>query len=85
MVKSVTKDEAIVLLECSANELKGTLADSTMVEGAAEVLQRYIDAYEMGISALREEKTPCAACAYGGKHLDAPPCTTCPAHPKEVQ
>lgn len=26
--------------------------------------------------------SPCQACGYGGKHLDAPPCTTCPAHPK---
>ena len=37
---------------------------------------------EMAISALQEQKTPCSACGYGGKHLDAPPCTTCPAHPK---
>ena len=28
---------------------------------------------------------PCSCCGYGGKHLDAPPCTTCPAHPKEHQ
>lgn len=27
-------------------------------------------------------KGPCQSCGYGGKHLDAPPCTTCPAHPK---
>ena len=39
-------------------------------------------ALDMAISALREQKSPCAACGYGGKHLDAPPCTTCPAHPK---
>ena len=26
--------------------------------------------------------SPCQACGYGGKHLDAPPCITCPAHPK---
>lgn len=27
--------------------------------------------------------SPCAACEYRGKHLDAPPCTNCPAHPKQ--
>lgn len=38
----------------------------------------------MAISALRtqQEQTPCSRCGYGGKHLDAPPCKTCPAHPK---
>ena len=36
------------------------------------------------ISALRtkHEQSVCSRCGYGGKHLDAPPCTTCPAHPK---
>lgn len=29
-----------------------------------------------------EQQGPCSRCEYGGKHLDAPPCTTCPAHPK---
>ena len=32
-----------------------------------------------------EAKSPCAACRYGGKHLDAPPCTSCPAYPKEPE
>lgn len=27
--------------------------------------------------------SPCHVCGYGGKHLDAPPCTSCPAHPKK--
>ena len=39
----------------------------------------------VALSALRapqEAKSPCAACGYGGKHLDAPPCTNCPAYPK---
>lgn len=34
-------------------------------------------------SVCQEQKSPCAACGYGGKHLDAPPCTNCPAYPKE--
>lgn len=32
----------------------------------------------------KHEQTPCSRCDYGGKHLDAPPCTTCPAHPKQI-
>lgn len=39
----------------------------------------------VALSALRapqEAKSPCAACGYGGKHLDAPPCANCPAYPK---
>lgn len=46
------------------------------------------EAVHMAISALRaqqEAKSPCAVCGYGGKHLDAPPCTSCPAHPKEPE
>ena len=32
---------------------------------------------------VQEQKSPCSLCGYGGKHLDSPPCTQCPAHPKE--
>ena len=32
---------------------------------------------------VQEQKSPCSLCGYGGKYLDAPPCTQCPAHPKE--
>lgn len=32
---------------------------------------------------MHEQKSPCSLCGYGGKHLDSPPCTQCPAHPKE--
>ena len=44
-----------------------------------------VEAFEMAIAALREQeqKSPCSLCGYGGKHLDAPPCTRCPAYPKE--
>lgn len=47
-----------------------------------------LDAIDIAIAALRaqeEAKSPCAACGYGGKHLDAPPCTECPAHPKVAE
>ena len=53
------------------------------------------DAGRWGAEALRKDGTdtdvptkdahigsPCQACGYGGRHLDAPPCTSCPAHPK---
>ena len=32
-----------------------------------------------------EQKSPCTLCGYSGKHLDAPPCTRCPAYPKETE
>lgn len=50
--------------------------------------RRILTAYARAISALRAKKkpkSPCAACGYGGKYLDAPPCTSCPAHPKEPE
>lgn len=31
------------------------------------------------------ESRPCASCGYGGKHLEAPPCCTCPAYPKGAE
>lgn len=33
---------------------------------------------------VQEQKSPCSLCGYGEKHLDAPPCTKCPARPKEL-
>lgn len=66
-------------------------------EEAIEHLEKYIgnDCYttkmqtvcKMAITALRaqqkaEQQGPCSRCGYGGKHLDAPPCTTYPAYPK---
>lgn len=32
---------------------------------------------------VHEQKSPCSLCGYGGKHLDSPPCTQCPTHPKQ--
>ncbi len=40
---------------------------------------------KVALRAQHEAKSPCAACSYGGKHLDAPPCTNCPAYPKEAE
>lgn len=39
---------------------------------------------KVALRAQQEAKSPCAACSYGGKHLDAPPCANCPAYPKKA-
>ena len=52
----MTREKAIALIECSANELRETLKETTMPSSASEQLQMYIDAYEMAISALRQEE-----------------------------
>lgn len=49
------REKAITLLQCSVIELTGTLA-ATKEPTAALQLQRYIDAYDMGIEALRAEE-----------------------------
>ena len=49
------REKAIVLLQCSVIELTGTLA-ATKEPTAALQLQRYIDAYNMGIAALQAEE-----------------------------
>ena len=51
----MTREKAIVLIECSANELRETLKETTMPSSASEQLQMYIDAYEMAISAIRQQ------------------------------
>ena len=56
-----------------------------LVNSEYENLRTLGEALYMAGYALRapqEAKSPCAACGYGGKHLDAPPCTNCPAYPK---
>ena len=50
----MTREEAIVLLECSATEAVGVLAATTEPSAAVQ-LQRCVDAYDMAISALREQ------------------------------
>lgn len=51
----MTIKEAIILIECSATELVGALAEAEN-DSAATRLQRYIDAYDMAISALRAQQ-----------------------------
>lgn len=74
-----------------ARELAGLVDD---LQGAYDAMARDLAARTRQVRQLqgasaalraRQEQTPCSRCGYGGKHLDAPPCTTCPAHPKEQQ
>ena len=50
----MTSEEAIILIECSATELVGAMAEAKN-ESEAKQIQRYIDAYDMAISALRQQ------------------------------
>lgn len=50
----MTREEAIKLLECSATELVGTMMQ-TDEQTAVNQLQRYVDAFDVAISALREQ------------------------------
>ena len=51
----MTREEAIILIECSATELVGAMAEAKN-DSEAEQIQRYIDAYDMAISALRQKE-----------------------------
>ena len=74
--RQVTHEEAIKVLEYPVR--KWSMEWSDRDDGLS-----YTEALDMAISALREQESPCAACGDGGRHLDAPPCSTiCPAHPK---
>ena len=50
----MTREEAIILIECSATELVGAMAEAKN-DSEAEQIQRYIDAYDMAISAIRQK------------------------------
>ena len=68
----MTKEESISVLERVAH-----------TESKWPGIEDTLEALDMAIFALRQqEQTPYSKCGYVGKHLDAPPCTTCPAHPK---
>ena len=61
----MTIEEAIILIECSATELVGAMAEAKN-ESEAKQIQRYIDAYDMAISALRQQETveSCEECGF---------------------
>lgn len=50
----MTREEAIKLLECSATELVGMMMQ-TDEQTAIHQIQRYVDACDMAIAALREQ------------------------------
>ena len=53
----MTREEAIVLIERAANELREMMKTITMPTSTAEQLQQEIDAHEIAISALRQQET----------------------------
>lgn len=59
----MTREEAIARIELSATGMVGTLA-ATTEPSVAEILQRYIDAYDMAISALREQEERSKGCEF---------------------
>lgn len=79
----MTREEAIRILDPETTiEALVEIEYYAGFSGQTAKVQAVSDACEVVVAALRTQKSPCAACGYGGKHLDAPPCTTCPAHPK---
>ena len=58
----MTREEAIILIECSATELVGAMAEAKN-DREAKQIQRYIDAYDMAISALRQQEPNDWICA----------------------
>ena len=53
----MTREEAIILIERAANELREMMKTITMPASATEQLQQEIDAHEIAISALRQQET----------------------------
>lgn len=53
----MTREKAIVLIECSLNDLKEALKEITMTSSASKQLRMYIDAYDMAVSVLRQQGT----------------------------
>lgn len=62
----MTKEEAIAVFECLATEMTATLAGIPKSEAAADQIKRYIDAYDIAISALRikqKQESECTKCS----------------------
>lgn len=62
----MTKKEAVAVFECLATEMTAILAGIPKSEAAADQIKRYIDAYDMAISALRiqqKQEGECAKCS----------------------
>ena len=52
----MTRKEAIAVLECLALEMNAILAGTPKSEATADQIKRCIDAYDMAISALRQQE-----------------------------
>lgn len=62
----MTKEEAIAVFECLATEMTAILAGIPKSEAAADQIKRYIDAYDVAISALRikqKQESECTKCS----------------------
>lgn len=62
----MTKEEAIAVFECLATEMTAILAGIPKSEAAANQIKRYIDAYDIAISALRikqKQESECTKCS----------------------
>lgn len=62
----MTKEEAIAVFECLATEMTAILAEIPKSEAAADQIKRYIDAYDIAISALRiqqKQESECTKCS----------------------
>ena len=62
----MTKEEAIAVFECLATEMTAILAGIPKSEAAADQIKRYIDAYDIAISALRiqqKQESECTKCS----------------------
>ena len=53
----MTRKEAIAVLECLALEMNAILAGTPKSEATADQIKRCIDAYDMAISAIRQQET----------------------------
>lgn len=86
--KRVAKGEKILIYCTPMNDFAKVFKYGIMFFGTDdycswdEIKENYGKLWEAYVYPPVYIKSPCQACGYGGKHLDAPPCTTCPAHPK---
>lgn len=69
--------------ECKASIYRGSFCGKRSISEAKEGHEaEAIKAWNRCAQQEAEQQGPCSRCGYGGKYLDAPPCTICPAHPK---
>lgn len=83
----MTIEEVINYAESKIIRLKSKIGRPSSLYGDYAIYSAELEFTTHAIAALRaqqeaEQQGPCSRCGYGGKYLDAPPCTICPAHPK---